>query len=147
MPRSSYFKNPYLRLVLLAVFVIYGLIMIKLLFLRGASYQWKVYDYNLVPFRTIKRYIMHKDRFNFDTWFKNLFGNIVLFIPLGVFPPLLREKFFRFKPFILLVVSILLAVELVQLFTRVGSFDVDDLILNLFGALIGFLLVKFCTKH
>jgi glycopeptide antibiotics resistance protein len=37
---------------------------------------------------------------------------------------------------------LLLSVELIQLITRRGSFDIDDLILNMFGALVGFIAWK-----
>nr|WP_251376997.1 VanZ family protein [Paenibacillus sp. YPG26] len=113
--------------------------MIKLLFLRGDSYYYRTaYRYNLVPFETIQQYVLHRQDYNPDTWVKNLLGNIILFIPLGVIFPLLSRRYLRVLPFTRIVVLVLLTVELIQLFTRVGSFDVDDIILNTFGALIGF---------
>ncbi|WP_433946754.1 VanZ family protein [Paenibacillus sp. SN-8-1] len=51
--------------------------------------------------------------------------------------PLLNRRLFRILQFLLVVILVLLAVELIQLFTKVGCFDVDDIILNTLGA-IGF---------
>jgi len=120
-----------------ALTIIYALIMIKLLFLRGYSYYWDSYNYNLVPFETIKRYVFNRHSFNQDIWVKNLFGNIILFIPLGLAIPTLNIKYMKVIPFVLFVLSILISVELIQMFTKVGSLDIDDIILNTFGSLIG----------
>ncbi|RUT28034.1 VanZ family protein [Paenibacillus zeisoli] len=139
MFRNTFFQNKYLNTLILAGSLVYALIMIKLLFLRGTTYYNSSYqNYNLIPFKTIKQYALHREHYNLDTWVKNLFGNIILFIPLGVIFPLLNTRYLRTIPFLLVVILVLLAVELIQLFTKVGSFDVDDIILNTFGALIGF---------
>jgi len=141
MFKNSFFHNRYFNYLLIMVTVIYAFIMIKLLFLRF-RYSWDFYLYNLTPFETIKQYVYNRNHYNFDTWMKNLFGNIVLFIPLGFIIPLINKRFMRILLFLLVVLTILLIVELVQMLTRVGSFDIDDIILNSFGALIGFSITK-----
>ncbi|WNR46944.1 VanZ family protein [Paenibacillus roseipurpureus] len=118
---------------------VYILIMLKLLFLR-AHYLFA--DYNLVPFKTINAYIVNRDHYNTDILIKNLFGNIVLFIPMGFIIPLLNRNSINFWRFLTCSFLILLAVELTQLITRVGSLDIDDIILNMFGAIIGFGITK-----
>ena len=81
-------------------------------------------------------------------------GNIVLFIPAGFFPPMLfpklRKWFYFFLPGLLWSLSI----EVMQLILNLGnlgnrSFDIADIILNVFGAVIGFILYKifFCKNH
>ncbi|MEK4526314.1 MULTISPECIES: VanZ family protein [Paenibacillus] len=100
--------------------------------------QWSYYQYNLVPFETIRPLLMERERYNTDTWVKNLFGNIVLFIPLGIWIPWLFRRSRTFLTFTSTVVLLLLGVEVTQLITRVGSFDVDDIILNTIGAWIGY---------
>lgn len=70
----------------------------------------------------------------------NLFGNVGLFIPLGVFLPLLFSVLRRFGRFLLLTLLLILALELTQAATGLGTFDVDDLILNLLGVCLGYLL-------
>ncbi|WP_127496711.1 VanZ family protein [Paenibacillus glycanilyticus] len=130
------------HVILLTLFILYSLIMIKLLFIRDSSYRWPVYNYNLVPFHTIKSLIYHRHAYNTDAWVKNLFGNIVLFIPLGVCLPLLSRSLFHAARSLAAIILILFLVESIQLVTRVGSFDVDDIILNTLGAVIGLAFIK-----
>jgi glycopeptide antibiotics resistance protein len=69
-----------------------------------------------------------------------------MFIPIGVFAPVLNKRYLRFFPFLGFTFLILTAIETIQLISRVGSFDVDDLILNLFGAIIGYLFLRGLIK-
>lgn len=131
--------------MILALFIMYSLIMLKLLFIREDYYHWNKYNYNIIPFHTIKSLIYHRDAYNTDTWVKNLFGNIVLFIPLGVFIPVLNRRLLRVVRCLLVIILILFLVESIQLVTRVGSFDIDDIILNTLGAIIGLFLMRIIT--
>lgn len=90
---------------------------------------------NLIPFHTIRAYIAHG---NATLALVNLVGNVVVFIPLGLLPPLLWERWRNFRG-VLLPVLCSLGVELTQIFTG-RSVDVDDLILNTLGGLLGWLL-------
>ncbi|WP_339260734.1 VanZ family protein [Paenibacillus sp. FSL R5-0713] len=117
--------------------VLYVLIMGNLLFVSGRT-QGMYYQYNLVPFETIRPLLLERERYHTDAWVKNLFGNIVLFIPLGIWIPWLFRRCRSFLTFTSTVVLLLLGVEVIQLITRVGSFDVDDIILNTVGAWIGY---------
>ncbi len=73
--------------------------------------------------------------------------NILLFIPFGYLIPSLFPKL-RWWQVILLGLAFSLCVELLQLLTRLGYADVDDLINNTLGAAIGFLCYKlFLKKH
>lgn len=65
----------------------------------------------------------------------NLVGNIIMFVPLGIF---WGRK--RFISFLIWAVALTIIIEVVQLFTLKGSFDVDDILLNVFGAVIGYFL-------
>jgi glycopeptide antibiotics resistance protein len=69
----------------------------------------------------------------------NLFGNIFLFTPLGLLAALLYPKMRCFWKILLLGFAFSLLIETWQLFLP-RSFDVDDLILNIFGTAIGYLL-------
>lgn len=124
----------------------YAVFMSWLLFYRD-RYFGAQYAYNLVPFETIKRYIVHYDHFNFSTWFKNLFGNIVLFVPIGVFFPLLNTKYMNILALTAASILLITAVESIQMLTKVGSFDIDDIILNTFGAWIGLLMTKLALRR
>ena len=72
----------------------------------------------------------------------NLLGNLAAFAPMGVFLPALfrwQRSIFFFTATLTLGIT---AVEVAQVYTGAGSCDVDDLILNLAGALIVFVLCR-----
>ena len=74
--------------------------------------------------------------------FENLVGNIVAFVPFGFLLPYVikREKCFwvmLFQAFFLVV-----GIEVFQLFSAFGAFDVDDILLNCFGAVLGYLVYR-----
>lgn len=73
------------------------------------------------------------------TVFLNLFGNIALFVPLGI---ILKQ--FSLKPLILGVLSLglIITIELLQYITQKGIFDVLDIVLNILGITIGYMIVK-----
>lgn len=72
-------------------------------------------------------------------------GNIVMFIPFGflgwVFP-----KLMDLKTLVLNFIPAITIVEAFQYFTRMGIFEVDDILLNTFGVYLGFLLRRFLEK-
>ena len=72
----------------------------------------------------------------------NLAGNVIMFVPLGIFAPILWKRTGKLGWHLLTMTLIIVAVELTQLFTLLGTCDVDDLLLNLVGTTIGFLLWK-----
>ncbi|MDQ0193271.1 VanZ family protein [Paenibacillus wynnii] len=141
MFKKALFNNRILNIVFLAIGMTYLLIMIKLLFLRGRHFG-DYYMFNLMPFRTINNYLIHREHFPFHTWFENLIGNVVLFIPMGSFIPVLNRTYFKTLKFLAMSLTILFSVELIQMLTWVGSFDIDDIILNNFGALIGLIMTR-----
>ena len=69
----------------------------------------------------------------------NLGGNVLLFIPAGVLLPKLWPKQRNFFRFFATCTGIMFFIEVLQLFTLLGSFDIDDLILNLAGMTLGFI--------
>lgn len=93
--------------------------------------------YNLVFFREILRY-----EFGSEMFFRNIMGNIVMFIPYGIY----MTYYFNLKrPFLLIGLAIILssAIEFTQYF--IGRvFDVDDILLNVAGAFLGFLIYRIC---
>ncbi|WP_240647636.1 VanZ family protein [Paenibacillus nanensis] len=139
--RKAYSKNIGFNVTIMLLALLYASIMLNLLFLRD-RYLMDGYAYNLVPFDTIERYVVYRDHFNFDTWFKNLFGNLVLFIPIGMFLPLLNTRYKRSHMLVAACICLIGAVELMQMLLKVGSFDIDDIILNTAGAWIGLLLTR-----
>ena len=94
---------------------------------------------NMEPFKTIK--LMYKGRhINTEFQYKNLGGNLLGFVPLGIFLPLLLKRLRSFAAVIAVVFAVSLAYEFIQLCTGLGVFDIDDLILNTAGGIIGFMV-------
>ena len=99
---------------------------------------------NLEPLRTIKNYLIAYGYGNISLRLVvlNLLGNLAAFAPMGVFLPALfrwQRSIFFFTATLTLGIT---AVEVAQVYTGAGSCDVDDLILNLAGALIVFVLCR-----
>ena len=96
---------------------------------------------NLTPFDTIVRFlrtIETQEGYFVRHAFINLVGNVVMFVPLGVFLPLLWRKMRAYWRFFLLCALAITLVEAAQALLLRGSADIDDLILNLAGATTGF---------
>ena len=96
---------------------------------------------NLVPLKTIAEYITAIiDGSIRGVAIRNLFGNLLLFFPMGFYLPFFVKKLAKIKPYSLLMAVVIILVEVVQLATKSGSLDIDDFLLNFAGALMGFLL-------
>ena len=110
-----------------AFFVLYVLVLVYLLFFsegygRVADAE-REYRYNLVPFVEIRRF-----------WtYRKIVGTFALFTNVGFF--IILSGFF-----------ISLTIEVIQLLTKVGCFDVDDMILNTLGAALGYGIYAVCDR-
>ena len=88
-----------------------------------------------MPFETIMTFIQKFDSmYSTSQVMLNLFGNVCAFMPMAFFLPLLFKKQNKFRYFVITMVLMILGIEFLQLVTGSGRFDVDDLILNLSGA-------------
>lgn len=102
------------------------------------------YRYNLVLFKEINRFIVYREELGALAVFANLFGNILIFVPYGFFISM-ASTFRGFFKTLFYSAGLSLGVETFQLFTRVGSFDVDDLLLNTVGGILGYVLFLICN--
>lgn len=100
------------------------------------------YRYNLVPFTEIRRFWVYREQVGTLAAFLNIGGNVVGFMPFGFLLPVLSARVRRFWVTVPLGFSLSLAVECVQLAAKVGSFDVDDIILNTLGVILGYLAFR-----
>lgn len=142
-------NNKPIKICFYIFFILYGLVLISItLFNRhygrlGINFNWNIETWtdsiNLIPFKTIIEYIDRNDFISFI----NIFGNILAFMPMGFFLPILFPKQNTFKTFIFTNTIIILIIETMQLLSESGSFDIDDFILNLTGAIIIFKIVKY----
>lgn len=108
----------------------------------GRTYSERVFHYNLVPFYEIKRFLKYYEVLGIEVVVLNLAGNVVAFMPFGFFLPVFSERCKRFLNTVFYSFELSLLVELIQLVTKVGSFDVDDIILNTLGGALGFVLYR-----
>ncbi len=118
------------------IFIIYILLLFQMLIATDTN---NFHGVNLKLFNEITRYKFGTSLFNI-----NVFGNILIFVPFGLF---ISEYLSAKKVYSVFIVSMLTSasVELVQL--RIGrSFDIDDILLNVIGSVIGYMLYKL-LKH
>jgi glycopeptide antibiotics resistance protein len=99
---------------------------------------------NLKPFTTIKLYM--NSRRNPEYAINNLWGNTLGFIPLGFLLPLLFINLRTAARTIFCVFIFSLAFEVFQLLSMLGVADVDDLLLNTLGGVLGYLLFLLLSK-
>lgn len=91
---------------------------------------------NFTPFKTIKMYIEYSYKLNSA---ENLLGNIVVLIPFGMLFPLITKKNWGYLGMLACAFAFVLGIEVFQLFSAFGAFDVDDILLNCLGASLGYL--------
>lgn len=127
------------------LFGIYLILMVYFLFFAesmGRTPTGQEYHYNLKPFKEIHRYLAYYEVIGPYAVFLNLAGNIFAFVPFGLFFPLLSRPNRSFWKVALISFEVSLLVEVIQLVTRVGSCDVDDILLNTLGGMLGHVCFK-----
>jgi glycopeptide antibiotics resistance protein len=151
MKRKAIIFNLSFRNLTWMVFVLYACILVKMIlfkrppgyylnhFLRNYDWDMIVYNFkraNLVPFKTILLFI--KSRLAMRDIVGNLLGNILGFIPFGILVPMLFKQIATLRNVLIGALLLSLIFEVIQLIFVLGSFDVDDLLLNTIGAAIGY---------
>lgn len=137
------------RILLWVTFIIYCCALAIILFFTSRGSYWRhkipLWDYikyfsNFIPFRTIIGYIkaISRGTMNLDIPIKNIFGNLLLFLPMGLYLPCLSKGLRTFGRLIVSMMLIIVLIEMLQVLLRRGSIDVDDFILNISGVIIGF---------
>ena len=90
---------------------------------------------NFVPFKTIVPQLIGRGNHLIDI--VNLIGNIIPFMPIGLLAPLVFRSISWQKALVVGVVTGL-TFEVMEVVFRVGIFDIDDVILNGLGVMIGY---------
>lgn len=95
-------------------------------------------SFNIIPFKTIKLFSLgyKYGLVSFNAYFTNIFGNILVFMPYGFFIPMLFKKINTYIKYLIFILLVVILIEISQFFTMSGSFDIDDIILNVLGMLI-----------
>ena len=127
--------------VLYIIFVFYFLLISEI---YGRTGEMQEYHYNLILFKEIKRFWNYRNQLGIFATATNLLGNVLIFLPFGFFMAM-ASKYRSFLFFVIYSFALSLTIELSQLFMKVGCFDVDDLLLNTIGGMIGFLAFSICN--
>lgn len=143
-------SHTFTRPVLKTLFVLYLLALSYVLFIyhRDIDFSWIVRGdlwldledkMNLIPFKSIMSYLQ---KMNYVTGMssivENIFAHIVVFSWLGYFLPRLFEKYQNLFNFIKISFLILVSIEVLQFLSQSGMMDIDDVMINLLGAFLGF---------
>jgi len=106
------------------------------------DFTWWASNINFIPFQTIYFYGTGSQYVNFDIIVNNLAGNMFLLLPLGLLLPFLARKFQKISSIVAIAFVVSFSVEVIQFTLQIGRADIDDVILNTIGALIGFGIYK-----
>lgn len=128
------FRNSYKILI-----SFYSIFLLYLMFFGFGRSQYNINIVRLLPM--ISTFNFAKETIVWKTIIINIFGNIILFMPFG-FLGIVFPKLNNFKTLIINFLSAIILIESLQYFSRLGVFDIDDVILNTFGVAIGFWVYK-----
>lgn len=134
---------------IVTLFVLYLAVLAFLLFHRTAR---EGRSYNLIPLETIRNWLdllVRDDPLAVSfrpISLANLLGNLFVLLPMGFFFPALFSRQKSFWLFLLTTFLLVCLIELVQLLTRRGALDIDDLLLNVPGACLGWLGWRFWSR-
>lgn len=117
-------------------FILY--LAVLLYFLLIAERGMSLGGYNVVPFAEIRRYLKYRNVLGRKLVLLNLGGNILGFVPFGILLPIMEPGFRRFLSVAGRCFGLSLMIELTQLITQVGCFDVDDIFMNTLGGCLGY---------
>jgi glycopeptide antibiotics resistance protein len=116
-------------------FIIYILLLFELV----TSTDFESFSNNFIPFKEMFRYSITSKLF-----YRNVVGNIILFIPFGYYISYycnLNKAYYN------IVVTLITSFSIEVIQSLIGrSFDIDDIILNLVGGLFGYLIYKISKK-
>jgi glycopeptide antibiotics resistance protein len=149
-------RNPqekFLKVVTWILFIVCMLVLTRYILFKGGADRFEIYlskydskkmmkrgiqRANFVPLATLRYFYTIRKHYSYLVA-KNILGNVIGFIPLGILLPLLSVRLKRMDKTIVTVFLISLTFETIQLLFNLGVFDVDDLILNTFGGVIGYI--------
>lgn len=142
------------RLLSTAIFVAYSTLLIKVLVfkdlpvIRVGHLMFKFggangdHPTNFVPFRTIVPYLFSSQALIAAV---NLAGNVALLVPIGFVAPFVFGHM-TWKKSLVLAIAAGLGLELLQIAFHVGIFDIDDVILNALGVMVGYVVFAAYAK-
>jgi glycopeptide antibiotics resistance protein len=147
--KKEKFKNFtfFFKSVSIVFFVMYIFIFVYTLFIGEGPRSFRHRGINLIPFDTILPYITGEayNRANADIIAINILANILLLVPVGFYLSVIFKKLNLFLRIIIIFI-IPIAIETVQYLLYIGIADIDDVILNFTGGLIGIFISYIIEK-
>ena len=138
------------RILTLFLFAGYAALMIWLLFGQRSQGDGGKDNINIVPLTTLKLYVnilkYSTNGYLLRHAFINLVGNVIMCVPFGFFLPVISKQTKKFFSMLLYTVVVIVLIETVQYITGLGSCDIDDLILNVPGVVIGWCIRCFGSR-
>ncbi|MFZ7121112.1 MAG: VanZ family protein [Eubacteriaceae bacterium] len=129
-----------IRYISVILFILYISYLTYLtLFDHGYGRQFLNRSINLIPFKTILQYLMNTS--SIRAIIVNIAGNIAAFLPMGFLLPLVWDKCRNFKICCLIILMATICIEVLQYITGAGASDIDDVILNCLGGMLGYFLL------
>lgn len=146
--------DKFLKSIVWLLFFLYILLCFKVILFKYTSIEdmikGNISDFrslNLVPFVTFCNFYQIAKVQGAYLWaFSNIFGNILIFIPLGYCSALLIKRLRSFKRILIFTGIISIFIEAIQYIFCLGATDIDDLICNLMGGLLGYCTYFFANK-
>ncbi len=151
-------KETILKTVCYIIFMLYLMCLTKIILFKYSSsidvieniFKGELNGFrsiNIIPLNSIIDFIKIISEGYFTRGFNNIIGNIFVFVPLGYFLTMLFKKTKKLRYTILFSLIFSLIYESLQYFLYLGSADIDDIILNLLGAIIGFVFYKVIERY
>lgn len=127
------------------LFVLYMILALYFMFFSETLDRTMIsdeYRYNLVIGSEIRRFWHMRYTYGWDVTLINLLGNIICFIPFGfLFPTLSYKRGYKNGVTVTLLAAVFsILIETAQLIAKVGAFDVDDILLNTLGGIVGYII-------
>lgn len=126
-------------------FIIYLINLTYQLFFNPALRHVKAFSsVNISPLKTILLYYTAYERHTLPikNIILNMIGNVMLFMPFGYFVYVLFKPMRSFQPYFFFFLFMIVGVEVIQYIWKVGSADIDDIILNMSGVLVLYIVLK-----
>lgn len=145
-------KNAYI--VIWIVFLTYLALLIKVILFKYPIHMiigilksreilplsFRIANSNFVPLKTILNYLFGNH--SFKIVITNILGNIITFIPLGFLLPIIFKAIKKLKHIVLSTFILSSLLEIIQLLTALGNFDIDDILMNVYGSICGYIFYR-----
>ncbi|MEO8404426.1 MAG: VanZ family protein [Chitinophagaceae bacterium] len=145
---QKWYQASIIKLIFKTLGIFYAATLIYIFFF--ARRRWRVFpkrNFNLIPFRD-KIYFLHTNQTPINSrnleFYKDLVGNVVIFIPLP-FLLFYITGIRSYRKILVIGILISLAVEIIQYVFNIGVADIDDVILNTTGAIIGLVMLYYIS--